>query len=215
MYRLVLIGLVINFLTGCSPSVEKIENERIEQTQKIIDSFVPEGNYSSRYRVIHKMPTTQLCEAVLPLQRLEHIFIPMLDPAGIIRWKKRQFPSVLRADSTSNVNIVLTRLYNELTNETRKCSKAASRLYGSKPWEDRSCGAKAVKVVCGDEFVSEENYERLLKINKERDLYRDAVISRKVDAVMRSTRSERMQNRVGAISCVGNTSYGSTIVNCY
>ena len=203
--RLVLLFMSL-FLFACGNSVEKSENKWVGEAEKTIDAIIPEGNYRARYKAVHALSGPQLCEAVLPLQRLDGIFIPMLEPVGVIRWKWE--PQIyLLGDQTSNVNIALDRLYNELTRETETCSKAAGRnFYGQKPWEDRECGAVAVRAVCGVEFVSEANYDRLLEIHEERKIYRSAVSSRTARAVYRAANPTTY--------CSGTTISGISRVYC-
>lgn len=169
--RLILIGICLT-LMSCGNSVEKIEKKWVGEAEETFDAIIPDGNYRARYEAVHALSGPQLCEAMLPLQRLDWIFIPMLEPVGVIRWK--QHPQSHLGDHTSNVNIAVSRLYRELTQKTDTCSKAAGRNYGEKPWEDVGCSLIAVKAVCGDEFVSEANYDRLLEIDKERKIYRNA-----------------------------------------
>ena len=183
--KLVLLFMSL-FLFACGNSVGTIEDKWVGEAEKTIDAIIPDGNYRDRYKAVGALSGSQLCEAVLPLQRLDGIFIPMLEPVGVIRWKYE--PQIyLPDDQTSNINIAVGRLYNQLTAETEFCSKANGRnFYEQKPWEDWACGVVAVRKVCGDEFVSEANYDRLLAIFEERKVYRSAVTSREARAAYRA-----------------------------
>ena len=101
-------------------------------------------------------------------------------------------------------------MFDGLENELRKCFAKAGIPYVrtgkpyNEPWEDVTCSALAVKKVCGDDFVSEENYDRLMILGKERLEYRDAVIDARVDAIWRSSQ----------INCSGYTIGNTTRTTC-
>jgi len=129
----------------------------------------------------------------------------MLEPVGVIRWKWHP-QSYLLGDQTTNINIAVDRLYRELTQKTETCSKSAGRNYGEKPWDDVGCSIIAVRAVCGDEFVSEANYDRLLEIEKERNVYRNAVTSRTARAAYRAANPTTY--------CSGTTIGGISRISC-
>ena len=189
------------FVAGCINTVERIENAQIEKTRQLFNVVTPEGNYSSRYRAIHNLPATKLCEAVLPLQVIDWIFIPMLEPVGVIRWNKKVY---IQLESTENAEIGLSRLYKLLELETRNCQKTRGRPLISPSYEDRECGAQAVREVCGGDFVSEKNYERLLQLQKERKIYQKAVNNR----IVRNLRPDN------EIRCTGYTLGGYSSLKC-
>jgi len=220
--RLILIGVCLT-LMACGNSVEKIETKWVDETEKTFDAIIPEGNYRSRYKAVHALSGPQLCEAVLPLQRLDWIFIPMLEPVGVIRWKRHP-QNYLLSDLTSNVNIAVDRLYDELTQKTETCSKAAGRNYGSKPWDDVGCSIVAVRAVCGDEFVSDANYDRLLEIDKERKVYQQAMSSKMARAAVFGSANNTNRTPIvippiqppvsTGVFCTGTSSGGFSTLSC-
>ncbi len=56
-------------------------------------ALIPEGDFRSRHKAIHALPGAQLCEAVLPINKLERFFIPMTKPIGVVRKKNNIFPA--------------------------------------------------------------------------------------------------------------------------
>lgn len=168
--RLLIASLCI-ILLGCTPATQKLSSKQKKKSQALFTAMAGEGDYKSRYENIYNTPAPRLCEAMMPMQSIDWTFVPMLEP-GVIRW-------IYKAKEVSfgrrtNAGIGYLRLYDLLTDETRKCTKARNRtsiVPEGAPWEDRVCGPVAVKAVCGSTFVSYENYERLIELSEEMKKY--------------------------------------------
>ena len=201
-------------LAACATTrgtIAKIEKQRLTEAQENFNAPIPEGNFRSRHKAIHALPGEQLCEAVLPINKLDWFFIPMTEPVGVVRWKKQYFTSSQIGEHTGNVKIGINRLFDELENELRKCFiKAgmpyivADKPYLDQPWDDVTCSASAVRKICGNDFVSEENYDQLMLTPQERRPYREALRDARVDAIWRSSQ----------INCSGYTIGNTTRTTC-
>ena len=80
----------------------------------------------------------------------------------------------------------------------------ADKPYLDQPWDDVTCSASAVRKICGNDFVSEENYDQLMLTPQERRPYREALSDARVDAIWRSSQ----------INCSGYTIGNTTRTTC-
>lgn len=187
-------------LLGCTPPNQKYSDGKVEESKNLFNAIGGEGNYKTRYERIHNAPASRLCEAIMPLQAVSWTFIPMTEP-GVIRWKPNGFGH--RLGFRENGGIGVQRINDLLREETVKCTKARNRtslIPPGMPSEDRECGVVAVKAVCGENFVTYENYERLQELADEMLAYK-----------------KRLQGPIRAdneIRCSGYNIGGSTRMRC-
>lgn len=158
--RLLIACLCLVFL-GCTPATQKFSEAKVKESHILFDAIAGEGDYKTRYERVYNSPAVELCKAAMPLQSLGSTFVAMPEP-GVIRWQHGGMS--VRLGRETNGGLGYRRLTNMLEDETVACSKAKNRTwqllkrYPSADWE---CGIKAVKTVCGTDFVTYENYERL------------------------------------------------------
>lgn len=165
-----LVACLCLVLLGCTTETQKFSAAKVNESRILFDAIGGEGDYKTRYERIYNVPTVELCEAAMPLQSLGSTFVAMPEP-GVIRWMHGG--KSVRFDSETNGKLGYIRLTNMLEDETVACTKANNRTweflqrFPSADWE---CGIEAVKTVCGKDFVTYENYERLRVSARE---YRD------------------------------------------
>jgi len=158
---------------GCTPETQKFAEAKQKDSHILFDAIGGEGDYKTRYERIYNAPAAELCEATMPLQSTGSTFVAMPEP-GVIRWQHGGKSVSLGYET--NGGLGYKRLTNMLEDETIACSKAKNRtwqLLKRFPSADWECGIEAVKTVCGTDFVTYENYERLRVSAREyRDFHR-------------------------------------------